>query len=62
MNIPFVYPNVLGMNNDKQLENIIANLEREIANLKARVSRLENTKSYNDNYSNNYQPNSYNMM
>ena len=67
--MPFLYPNTFegtinwGMNNEKQLENKISYLEREINSLKNRVSRLENNnKNYNDNYSNNYQPNSYNMM
>ena len=61
--MPFLYPNTFdwGMN-DKQIENRITNLEREISNLRNRITRLENNKSYNDNYSNNYQPNSYNMM
>ena len=59
--MPFLYPNTFdwGMN-DKQIENRITNLEREISILKNRINKLEN-KNY-DNYSNNYQPNSYNMM
>ena len=67
-NMPFLYPNTFegtinwGMNTDiRTLENKVNNLEKEVMNLKNRVSRLENNK-YNDNYSNNYQPNSYNMM
>ena len=65
--MPFLYPNTFegtinwGMNNN--IENRINILEKEINNLKNRINKLENkSNNYNDNYSNNYQPNSYNMM
>ena len=44
----------------KSFINRIENLEKEIINVKNRISKLENI---NSNYkTNNYQPNSYNMM
>ena len=59
------YPNVNSMQNwdIRNLENRVYNLEKEVSNLKNRVTRLEKGyNNYNDNYSTNYQPNSYNMM
>ncbi len=64
-NMPFLYPNTFegtinwGMNDNKVLERL-NNLEKEVISLKNRINRLENKSM--DNYSNNYQPNSYNMM
>lgn len=57
------YPN-MNFNQDlRNLENRVYNLEREIMRLKNKIERLENTPTpYNDNYTSNYQPNSYNMM
>ena len=45
----------------RNLENRVSNLEREVNILKNKINRLEN-KNYQDNYTSNYQPNSYNMM
>ena len=57
------YPNINFNQDIKNLENRVYNLEREVNRLKNKVERLENSKTlYNDNYSSNYQPNSYNMM
>lgn len=70
--MPFFNPNQYtegfmnwGINTDniKGIENRINSLEKEVAMLKNRFNQYENNhKHYNDNYSNNYQPNSYNMM
>jgi len=47
----------------RNLENRVYNLEKEVMKLQNKVSRLENTPiPLNDNYTSNYQPNSYNMM
>ena len=56
------YPNVNSMQNYdiRELEKKVNNLEKEINNLKNRLNRLENNKY--DNYSSNYNANSYNMM
>ena len=52
-NMPFLYQ-------FNMLEERIFNLEKEVNFLKNRIEKLENNKK--DNYSNNYQPNMYQMM
>ena len=54
------YPNVDSMQNSdiKVLENELNQIKKEINSLKNRISKLEGT----NNYSSNYQSNSYNMM
>ena len=47
----------------KNIENRIYNLEKEIMKLQNKINKLENKKTpYSDNYTSNYQPNTYNMM
>lgn len=43
----------------KNIENRIYNLEKELYNLKSRITKLETN---NDNYTNSYKVNTYNMM
>ena len=70
MNYPNMeYPNMgynpnMSYNQDiRNLENRVYNLEREVMRLKNKLDKLENTPiSASDNYTSNYQPNSYNMM
>ena len=52
--MPFMYSM-----DPKMIDTRITNLEKELMNLKNRIIKLENQ---NNNYSNDYQPNSYNMM
>lgn len=57
------FPNMNYNQDIKNLENRVYNLEKEVMRLRNKIERLENTKTpYNDNYTSNYQPNSYNMM
>lgn len=61
---PFFQQGV-GMDNPqiRNLENRVFNLEKEVMNLRNKISRLENSHApYQDNYTSNYNPNSYNMM
>jgi len=49
----------------RNLENRVYNLEKEVMNLRNKINRLENSNtSYKDkdNYTSNYNPNSYNIM
>ncbi len=54
----------------KRLENRIFNLEREMNRIRSRVNRLENnfggtsfsSSEPENNYTSNYNPNSYNLM
>lgn len=58
-------PNNMNYNQDlKNLENRVYHLEREVMRLKNKIDRLESvpTPYNNDNYTSNYQPNSYNIM
>lgn len=56
-------PNMNFNHDIRNLENRVYNLEREVMRLKNKIDRLENTPTpYNDNFTSNYQPNSYNMM
>lgn len=66
---PYFFPNPMNQNfpninqEIRNLENRIFNLEKEIMKLQNKISRLENKPTpYNDNYTSNYQPNSYNIM
>lgn len=68
---PYFFPNQnsnfnpnININQEiRNLENRVYNLEKEVMKLQNKISRLENTPMpYNDNYTSNYQPNSYNMM
>ncbi len=66
---PFMIPNGMNMTNDnynqdiRNLENRVYNLEKEVNRLKRKVEKLENAPTpYHDNYTSNYQPNTYNMM
>ena len=57
------FPNMNYYQDMKNLENRVYHLEQEVRKLRNKIERLENTKSpYHDNYTSNYQPNSYNMM
>lgn len=62
---PYFFPNQMGfpnMDNNmeiKKLENRIYNLEKEVNKLKNKVIKLEQNK---ENFTNDYQTNSYNMM
>ena len=57
------FPNTNINNEIRNLENRVFNLEKEVRKLQNKISRLENTPMpLNDNYTSNYQPNSYNMM
>lgn len=53
------YPNMNFNQSIRNLENRVFNLEREVMRLKNKLEKLENTPN---NYTSNYQPNSYNMM
>lgn len=57
------FPN-MNFNQDlRNLETRVYNLEREVMRLKKKLEKLENTPMpLGDNYTSNYQPNSYNMM
>ena len=47
----------------RSLENRVYNLEKEVMNLRNKINRLGNNQTpYQDNYTSNYNPNSYNMM
>lgn len=57
------YPNMNFNQSIRNLENRVYNLEREVMRLKNKLAKLENMPTpYQDNYTSNYQPNSYNMM
>ena len=57
------YPNMNYNQEIRNLENRVYNLEKEVMRLKNKIERLENTQTpYDDNYTSNYQPNSYNIM
>ncbi len=57
------YPNMNFNQDIRNLENRVYNLEKEVMRLKNKIEKLENTPTpYHDNYTSNYQPNSYNMM
>lgn len=62
----FQNPNMNFQNLSEQLRNIenrIYNLEKEIIVIKNKISRIENVPTpYQENYTSNYNPNSYNMM
>lgn len=65
MNLPNnpYFPNTNTDNEIRNLENRVFNLEKEVKKLQNKISRLENTPMpIKDNYTSNYQPNSYNMM
>lgn len=59
-NNTYDYSNINNIQNYdiKELENKINNLEKEICNLKNKITRLETI----NNYTSNYQANSYNIM
>ncbi len=66
---PFPFPNGMNYPNTdyhsdiRNLENRVYNLEKEVMKLKNKISKLENTPMpLQDNYTSNYQPNTYNMM
>lgn len=57
------FPNMNYYQDIRNLENRVYNLEKEVMRLRNKIEKLENTKTpYNDSYTSNYQPNSYNMM
>ena len=59
------YPNITYNQDIRNLENRVYNLEREVMRLKNKIDKLENIPmplNDSDNYTSNYQPNSYNMM
>lgn len=57
------FPNMDINNQIRNLENRVYNLEKEVTKLKNKINKLENTPMpYQDNYTSNYNPNTYNMM